>query len=138
MSRIRVVIGAVAGLACCLVTVVAATGAAAVVSTPKDGNYMQFKRGVSSIQFQLSHDTVTNVVRYDNCVVVPIRMPSLKVVDGAFSYTGTPLDELGHLWRLHIDGTFVSSTRATGHWRATRLSATAGCTSRYAFTATRQ
>lgn len=114
-----------------------ATATSAYAITPKPGQYAQVKNNRSEMTFQLSKGHVIGAVHYDSCVTVPLKMPSIKVSAGKFSWSGKVSDYANRSFQAHVDGHWVSATKAKGTWSAKRLTSPT-CTSTYAYTVTLQ
>ena len=138
MSGKRVLAVAVCSAAASIAAVAAAPAALAV--TPKAGSYVQEKNGREQMMLQVKNGHIINAVHYDNCVTVPIFSsalgPNIKINNGKFSWTGKVTDVANRRWTVHVDGAFVSNTKAKGHWSATRLSG-GSCTSTFTYSVTR-
>jgi hypothetical protein len=116
-----------------------ATAPGAVAATPKAGTFVQLKNNRELMRINVQKGHVTDAVHYDSCVRVPIftSSPNIKISGGNFNWTGKVTDVINHKWQVHVDGTFVSPTKAKGHWSAKQLSG-GSCTSTYTYTVTRQ
>jgi hypothetical protein len=122
--------------AACATIASVATATAAFAVTPKAGQYAQIKGNRAYMEFTVQKGHVNNAVHYDSCVTVPLKMPSIKISSGRFSYTGKVSDYTNRSYQVHVDGHWVSATKAKGTWSAKRLSSPT-CTSSYAYTVTR-
>ena len=120
-----------------IAVVAAAPAAVAAVANPRAGSYAQMRSNHYYMELTFKNSRISNALHYDSCVRVPIVAPSVKVSSGQFSWTGKATDVLGKKWRVHIDGSFVSRTKATGHWSAKQLTG-GSCASSIRYTVTRQ
>lgn len=87
------------------------------------------------MEFTLAKGHVSNAIHYDSCVTSPIAVPKIKVTKGRFRYDGTTSSLIGK-FKVHVDGRFVTSTKAKGTWKVKKLG-TGHCTSNFKYTAVR-
>jgi hypothetical protein len=86
--------------------------------------------------FQYANGKVTQAHRYDKCITVPLqKVPVMKVTNGHFSYTGNSADYTNRQFQFHVDGTFVTTTKAIGTWSDKQLSG-GTCSSSFKYTVT--
>jgi hypothetical protein len=128
---------ATCGAAASIAAFAVAPAAVAAVSHPKAGSYSQLNKAGDRSKMELSYSKghVTYAEHYDKCVRVPIMLPKVKVSEGKFSYSGKADDVVGHKWKVHLDGAFVTRTKATGHWSAKQLTG-GSCASTFTYKVT--
>lgn len=139
MSGKRILAAAACAAAATVAIGAAAPAALALAQHPRAGNYAQLNASGDRIKmaFTLDKGHVSNAIHYDKCVRVPIEMPSISVSNGRFSYDGKRTDVIGQRFKVHVDGKFVTRTKAKGTWTAKQL--TGGtCSTTFDYTVTRQ
>jgi len=137
MSRKHALAVAACSAAASVAVLAGSPAAVAAVAHPKAGSYAQIKNNKSLMSFTLSKGYVKQASHYDKCVVVPIMMPNIKVTNGKFSFDGKRVDVIGQKWKVHLDGKFVTKTKAKGTWSAKQLVG-GSCTSTFTYTVTWQ
>jgi hypothetical protein len=131
MKRTRVISAVLCGSAASIVIATAAP--AAVNKHPKPGTYAQTNASGSKFLMEFTLDKkrrVTSAVHYDHCVTVPVNVPKIKVRHGKFSFDGKVTDVTQRKFKLHLDGKFVTKTKAKGNWTAKLLDKDS-CTSKF-------
>jgi hypothetical protein len=129
----RLISAVVCGTAASVAFATAAPAAPAVAKHPKPGAYAQTNKSGSKflMEFTYAKGKVTDPYHYDNCVTVPfLDPPKIKVKKGTFSWTGKVTDVTKNKFKLHVDGKFVTKTKAKGNWTAEKLGKN-GCTSKF-------